>query len=138
MIGSINHQDEASIQGLDLTPLIDIIFIVLVFLLLTANSQLLSLPIAVPQAQMGELTSLNTQDTLTITVQPTAPHWSVDGEAFTDVEHLKAAFIAKHQASPEAAIILAADKTAPVQALMTVLSLLQSLHIDNTQIIMEP
>ena len=34
--------------GLELTPLIDIIFIVVVFLLLTANHRLLSLPVDIP------------------------------------------------------------------------------------------
>ncbi len=40
------------LPNIDLTALIDIIFIVLVFLLLTANSQLLSLPVGVPQSQV--------------------------------------------------------------------------------------
>jgi len=62
-------------SGLDLTPLIDIIFIVLVFLLLTANPKLLSLPIEVPDISATTL-SPQAQTQLTVSVLPQAPFWA--------------------------------------------------------------
>ncbi|MGL4712682.1 MAG: biopolymer transporter ExbD, partial [Shewanella sp.] len=61
------------LASLDLTALIDIIFIVLVFLLLTANSQLLSLPVDVPQSPSSAITTIDTKQTIAINIMATAP-----------------------------------------------------------------
>ena len=49
----INDIDEtsASLSMADLTPLLDVVFIVMVFLLFTANVQTLSLPVELPPGQ---------------------------------------------------------------------------------------
>jgi biopolymer transport protein ExbD len=124
-------------QGLDLTALIDIIFIVLVFLLLTANSRLMTLPIDVPKAQSEEITPLGTQQNLTITLLPKAPHWSLEGQRFDSWNEFEAEFTKQLALTPNAKVVVAADKSAPVQPLMTLLELLQRLNIENTQILME-
>ena len=48
----INDGEEtgASFPAADLTPLLDVVFIVMVFLLFTANAQTLSLPVNLPEA----------------------------------------------------------------------------------------
>ncbi|MBB1269481.1 biopolymer transporter ExbD [Shewanella sp. SR44-3] len=124
-------------QGLDLTALIDIIFIVLVFLLLTANSRLMTLPIDVPKAQSDEVAPLAAHTNLTITLLPKAPHWSLEGQAFDSWDEFETEFIKQIKLTPDAKVIVAADKNAPVQPLMTLLELLQRLNIENTQILME-
>ncbi|NRD73203.1 biopolymer transporter ExbD [Shewanella sp. VB17] len=136
MIG-INDKETSPILGLDLTPLIDIIFIVLVFLLLTANTQLLSLPVDVPTEATAELTPINQVENITINLLFSQPHWALDGVPFNDFSDFETAFIKLHNARTEAKIIIAADKSAPVQPLMTLLSLLQRQQITNTQILME-
>jgi biopolymer transport protein ExbD len=132
-----NISQSSNHQGLELTALIDIIFIVLVFLLLTANSRLMTLPIEVPRAQSDQMASLEAHQSLTVTILPKAPHWSLEGQEFDNWDEFKTEFSKQMQLSPQARIIVAADKNAPVQPLMTLLALLQRLNIENTQILME-
>lgn len=124
--------------GLDLTPLIDIIFIVLVFLLLTANTQLLTLPVDVPTQAGSTLSGLSQQQHITINILTTTPHWALDGQKFTQFEAFETAFINTMSSKPKSTVVIAADKNAPVQPLMTVLALLQRQKINQTQIVMEP
>jgi biopolymer transport protein ExbD len=136
MIG-LTEPENSAILGLDLTPLIDIIFIVLVFLLLTANTQLLSLPVDVPTESNSQLTPISQIENITINVLASKPHWALDGVAFDHFAEFESAFIKKYQSQSDAKVIIAADKTAPVQPLMTLLALLQRQAITNTQILME-
>ena len=141
MIGldnAIGQSGAQSSMGIDLTPLIDIIFIVLVFLLLTANTQLLTLPVDVPTEADSELVGLSQQQHIAVNIMDEAPHWALDGEQFEQFDQFEAAFISAFNASPELNVVVAADKNAPVQPLMTVLALLQRQQISNTQILMEP
>ncbi|WP_394389000.1 ExbD/TolR family protein [Shewanella woodyi] len=133
----VKGEENNTISGLDLTPLIDIIFIVLVFLLLTANTQLLSLPVDVPTESSAELTPIDQVENITINVLTSEPHWALDGVAFEQFSEFEYAFIKQYQQHSQAKVIIAADKTAPVQPLMTLLSLLQRQQITNTQILME-
>ncbi|WP_394203126.1 ExbD/TolR family protein [Shewanella waksmanii] len=135
---SANSNNSSSSFGLDLTPLIDIIFIVLVFLLLTANTQLLTLPVEVPTEADSELSALSQQQHIAINILLDAPHWAIDGQKFDDFDAFEAAFIKAFSAQPDSKVVVAADKSAPVQPLMTVLALLQRQQISNTQILMEP
>ena len=137
MISAGNDESNQSF-GLDLTPLIDIIFIVLVFLLLTANTQLLSLPVDVPTEADSNLSALSQDKHIAINVLQTEPHWALDGQSFSDFNAFEAAFTQAFKANPKAKVVIAADKTAPVQTLMTVLAAMQRQNITNTQILMEP
>ncbi|MGI2039649.1 ExbD/TolR family protein [Shewanella frigidimarina] len=138
---SAQQAGDASAQasvGIDLTPLIDIIFIVLVFLLLTANTQLLTLPVDVPTEADSALMGLSQQQHISINILTAAPHWALDSQPFADFDQFEAAFIQAYTDSPAVNVVVAADKNAPVQPLMTVLALLQRQQITNTQILMEP
>ncbi|ABZ77948.1 Biopolymer transport protein ExbD/TolR [Shewanella halifaxensis HAW-EB4] len=136
----INAGNDESAQsfGLDLTPLIDIIFIVLVFLLLTANTQLLSLPVDVPTESDSSLSPLTQEKHIAINVLVNDPHWALEGKSYNHFDDFEAAFIKAFNDNPKAKVVIAADKTAPVQPLMTLLAALQRQKITNTQILMEP
>lgn len=125
------------LPSLDLTALIDIIFIVLVFLLLTANSQLLSLPVDVPQSPSSAITAIDNKQTIAINIMATAPYWAIDGKEFDDLATFTTAFTAHFQTMPKATVVIAADKAAPVEPLMQLLALLQTQSINQTQILME-
>ena len=132
-----NDSDSGLSQGVDLTPLIDIIFIVLVFLLLTANVQLLTLPVDVPEQNDAQMNSLQDPKSIAISIVTQAPYYAIDHQKFEQWDSFKAAFLARHQNQPEAVVIVAADQDAPIQPLMKLLALLQAQQIDQTQIVME-
>ncbi|WP_417348558.1 ExbD/TolR family protein [Ferrimonas sp.] len=128
---------DSSAPSVDLTPLIDIIFIVLVFLLLTANTRLLALPVDVPQQQETALSSPEEDKTLAVNVLADAPHFALDQITYDSWPEFKHAFLQAHKANPNYQVVVAADKAAPVQPLMQLLALLQARQIDKTQILME-
>jgi len=135
----INSARPEAVGGLavDLTPLIDIIFIVLVFLLLTANSQLLTLPVDVPEQQETQLTPLQEPQSIAVSIVAEAPYFAIDQQHYADWDSFKAAFLQRHQQSPELPVVIATDRQAPVQPLMKLLALLQARQIKQTQILME-
>ncbi len=135
---SAGQDESAQSFGLDLTPLIDIIFIVLVFLLLTANTQLLTLPVDVPTEANSNLSPLSQDKHIAINVLESEPHWALEGKSFNSFDEFEAAFVEAFKANPKAKVVIAADKTAPVQPLMTLLAAMQRQNITNTQILMEP
>lgn len=134
----LRSADAGGIQ-LDLTALIDIIFIVLVFLLLTANSPLLALKVEVPdQAPPETLQSIADGTQLAINVLPTPPYWAVNRQPLADLAAVEARLRQHLSTAPDSEVVIAADRQAPVAPLMALLALLQQLEISNTRVLMEP
>ncbi len=128
------HNESLSI---DMTPLIDIIFIVLVFLLLTANVPLQSLQLDVPTTPNAHLTPITVEKKMTINVMPSSPQWAINGQGYEHWSEFEAAFNTAFNTQPDIKIIIAADKSASIEPLMRTLSLLQQHEIKNTQVLME-
>lgn len=135
---------------LELTPLIDIVFMVIVFLLVTANAPLLKLPVDVPQPETTETSVQAEQMDLVISVQRKAPIWGIDKEQyFTWVEFKSALLLKVNSAgsaqaieSPESVqrpnVSIAPDKAAKADDLVKVMALLNQLNISDAQILMAP
>ncbi|CAH0990606.1 Tol-Pal system protein TolR [Sinobacterium norvegicum] len=136
MINSRSEQDSGVFGAPELTPLIDIVFIVIVFLLLTANSPLLKLPIDIPES--SEETTLAASDAPVITVAIAAekPYWRIEEQPFTDWVIFKESLL-EQMATADQTITIAADKAAPTEPLLQLLAFLHQNNITNTQIIME-
>ena len=121
----------------DLTPLLDIIFIVMVFLLLTANIQIKTMEIAIPQTQDGAVLESPNQDVIAITVLKGSPSWALQGDAISDWNMFSHALLEITKANPEKPIVIAADKLASVESMLKVLALMQNNNINATNIVME-
>lgn len=134
MIGQELTKTEDPIN-LDLTALLDIIFIVLVFLLLTANSQLLSLKVDIPQVDNSPISQIDNHDVISVNVLATAPHFAINGQTVADFSDLEKLFDQQYQ--PPMQVVIGADKQAPVQALMQLIAMLQRKQIQQSQILMK-
>lgn len=124
-------------QKLELTPLIDVIFIVIVFLLLTANVRLLSLPVTVPVTDDVETASKTTQSIIAITVSNDNAGWYLEKAYFSDWSLFHTHLLVAIKEKPESKITLAADQQADVQRFVKVLTLLQQQQVIDTRIIVE-
>jgi biopolymer transport protein ExbD len=122
-------------QEMELTPLIDVIFIVIVFLLLTANVRLLSLPVTVPETD--DIASMSAADTerMTITVSNDNQGWSIDKVYYPDWLDFKTSVLQAIEENPKLTIALAADQQADVQRFVRVLTLLQQQQVSDAHII---
>lgn len=119
----------------DLTPLLDIIFIVMVFLMLTAAVKLESLQVDLPTSD-SHVTSAVENDSLTINILADQPHWAINGKTYIDWPNFTLALLEEHH-STQQPITIAADKTADVQHLVKLLGFLQQNGIQATQLLTE-
>ncbi|MGL4474875.1 MAG: ExbD/TolR family protein [Shewanella sp.] len=124
--------------SIDLTALIDIIFILLVFLMLTANTQLLALPVDVPTNGGEQAQVLAPKPNISVNVMAKAPYWAIDGHRYAAFSDFSAEVARRLTVEPELEVIVAADKQAEVQLLLQLLAMLQAQKISQTQILMEP
>lgn len=121
----------------DLTPLLDIIFIVMVFLMLTANVAVHTLNVDIPQTQDGAVLSKPDTAVLTIGIADSQTPWSIDGTPNDDWTSFTRAITEHRKHHPDQEIVIAADKNANVEAMLKVLAFLQKHNIPATQILME-
>lgn len=68
----------------NLTPMLDVIFMLLVFFLLTANRVEQVLMIDLPEPGSEQAAALVQQETITLILYPDSEHWSVNNSEFYD------------------------------------------------------
>ena len=123
--------------SLELTPLIDIIFIVVVFLLLTANSRLLSLPVDIPASDDAVASENSDQNSLTISIFRSAPVWAIEQQRFENWDEFKQVLLKRISANQQQTLAIAAEHDAEVEPLLKLLALLNQQQVTNTRILME-
>jgi biopolymer transport protein ExbD len=133
---SIQKNTDQTLGALEITPLIDIVFIVIVFLLVTANTPLLTLPVNVPAADQESILVPVSSDNLTITINANKPYWHIGTDTFDSWNEFKKSLLAITSTS-ETALTIAVDKAAPTEPLLKLLSLLNQQNISDAKIIME-
>ncbi|OXY83337.1 ExbD/TolR family protein [Oceanimonas doudoroffii] len=121
----------------DITPLLDIIFIVLVFLLLTANIPLKSLEVELPKTDSEALSVVQEDKSMTINMLAGNPAWALQGEKYEDWAAFKPVLEQNLDALKKADLMLASDSTVTVDNMMKLLAFLQEHEIQATEILME-
>lgn len=120
----------------DLTPLLDIIFIVMVFLLLTATVKLQSLEVSLPSAETESISDVDSKS-LTVNILEEAPYWGLDGKSYSSWEDFTQALLTQVNLNPEFQVVIASDKSAEIQHMVKLLAFLQDNKIKATQILMD-
>ncbi|EHR6924099.1 biopolymer transporter ExbD [Vibrio parahaemolyticus] len=119
----------------DLTPLLDIIFIVMVFLMLTAAVKLDSLDVALPSTDSQAVAEVDKQS-ITVNILKDEPYWAINGQTYIDWENLTLALLEESK-STDKPIVIGAEKTANIQSLVQLLGFLQENGIQATQLLTE-
>ncbi|CAI2340994.1 biopolymer transporter ExbD [Vibrio parahaemolyticus] len=119
----------------DLTPLLDIIFIVMVFLMLTAAVKLDSLDVALPSTDSQAVAEVDKQS-ITVNILKDEPYWAVNGQTYIDWENFTLALLEESK-STDKPIVIGAEKTANIQSLVQLLGFLQENGIQATQLLTE-
>ncbi|WP_067861883.1 ExbD/TolR family protein [Neptuniibacter marinus] len=134
----IRAQQKSQINSsLELTPLIDIIFIVVVFLLLTANTRLLSLPVDIPDSDSEIALHEESEKPLTISLLDKSPIYAIGEDRFYEWAEFKQALLVNIADQKDRALSIAAARDSDVEPLLKLLALLNEQQITNTQILME-
>ncbi|WP_020582472.1 ExbD/TolR family protein [Endozoicomonas elysicola] len=135
----INDIDEtsASLSMADLTPLLDVVFIVMVFLLFTANVQTLSLPVELPQATQQEVPLTTAPKTLTVSILEAGEPWAIGEQKYDQWEVFATSLLEKVKEAPDTTVLIAGDKDAPLGNLVKLMMFLSQHKIEAAQVLME-
>ena len=135
----INDPEEtgASLPLPDLTPLLDVVFIVMVFLLFTANAQTLSLPVELPQATAAEAAVTQEPQTITVSLLSEGDPWAVGEQRFNDWSVFSQTLLSQVKDKPNITVLIAGDKEAPLGNLVKLMMFLGKHDIKAAQVLME-
>ncbi|SEK63824.1 Biopolymer transport protein ExbD [Atopomonas hussainii] len=120
----------------DLTPLLDVIFIVLVFFLLTAQMPLKTLPLDLPKVPEDHPPAANAPDERLQIALNADGQWYLDDAPQSDFAALRVALDSRLTSTPPG-IDLQLDRQAPLDAFLRLVSLLQDRGAHDTRILME-
>ena len=122
--------------AVDLTPIIDILFIVLVFFILTANPVEHALKVDLPSKGAEQATALVVENSIQITLF-TEKKWALNDQVFTDWPTTKSALKAAIKTAPKSEIIIATARDASVEQLLELMAFLQQENLQAAQILMD-
>ena len=135
-VGGSDEEVSASLLP-DLTPLLDVVFIVLVFLLFTANSVPLTLPVDLPETERAVSQQLDKPDAIGVNLFAEGASWALEGEKYDGWNEFSSALQQKVEAEPERAVVIAGDRAVPMEKLVQLMQFLQQNNIAAAQILME-
>nr|WP_252724234.1 biopolymer transporter ExbD [Vibrio hepatarius] len=119
-------------------PLLDVIFIVLVFLLLTANSPLQTLKVQVPKVnQEYILQPADGRNSISLSLSPQFPHWKLNEQTFDSWQELEPILLQEVSKNPNKPLIISGDRKATLQRFFKLIAFLQTHHIQHSKIVLE-
>lgn len=121
----------------DLTPLIDVLFMLIIFMVLTANSAQIALDAVFPNTEETTLSAPESDAPLTVVVRSQGPFYQIDGQSPTDWEAAKQSLLSRHSEEPDRPVVLVVEPDSESQKLLDVLAYLQANNIVSAQIIAE-
>ncbi len=129
--------NEGSLRDLapDLTPMLDILFILLVFFMLTAGAVFQTLDLKLPSSVSEDIPVLDAPKHIMLEIH--ADTYALNGTKITEFDALKAAVHNSVQKKPDVELVIAGDRDVPMHRLLAVLTHLQSEGIAAANILMK-
>ncbi len=123
----------------DLTPLLDVIFIMLVFLLLSANSVPRALQLELPEDahHMAEQQTPPKTMTVSLSEQNGAPRWALDTQPLASWEALTTAIRAARSSDPERMLVIEAEQSTDLNRFLKLMTWLQQQGYPAAHILMQ-
>ncbi len=119
----------------DLTPLLDVMFMLIVFFLLTANAVPYALDVTLPEDKDEMVQAVEDPNMLSITLLPKKDEWKIDDKLYQDEQSFKNAL--ELQIKDKKEVIIIGDKDVSMQKLLTIMSFLRKYNIEAADIVME-
>jgi biopolymer transport protein TolR len=127
------REDEEMITGINVTPLVDVVLVLLVILMVTASYLVArTIPVDLPKAETGEAS----QSPLAVTLDAKGALY-LDG-APVSRDELRARISERRRREPETRAVIAADGSIAHRAVVSVVDLLRSEGITQFAINVDP
>lgn len=121
----------------DLTPLLDVMFMLIVFLILTANSVAFSLDIALPKDTENVAVALMDNEVIEVRLYAGNGGWKVGEQHLSDKQAFQQALLAAHQQNPEQKVVIQGEPDTSMQTLLNLLTFLRKQQIPTADILMD-
>jgi len=115
-----------------MTPMIDVIFTLIAFMMLMINAPLLSMKMDLPEAKKEQVEGYLQEQIVTLTILP--KHWQLDNGPILKRKDLMEQLISLQQETPELKVTLTTDKHTEVQRMIDAIALLNELQIEAAQV----
>ena len=119
----------------DFMPLLDILFILLVFFMLTAGMAFQVFDLKLPSAATQTLSSMDEGEYLVLEIREDG--YVLDGTVIETFTRLKAATPGVIEEKPERGLIIAGDKRVTIERFIKVLTYLQSQGVEAANVLMK-
>lgn len=136
---NINNNNRKNIIGdflPDLTPLLDVVFMLIVFLILTINTTFFSLEVNLPDDNDDSSKAISDNNHLEIHLLK-SNFWKINEEKFSNEAKFKDYLLSYHQKHPKQKIIIITDKSSEVGKLISILTFLKKQNIQMADILVE-
>lgn len=130
-----NRQNIVSDLMPDLTPLMDIVFMLIVFLILTVNSPLYSLDVSLPEDQDAVSKSVSENKSISIYLLEKGKGWKINKSHYSKEKEFRLDLTKIVQQEDE--IIIISDKNSPAEKLISILTYLEKNKIEKISIAVE-
>ena len=121
----------------DLTPLLDIIFMLIVFLILTANPVPYGIEINLPEDNENIAQVIDEPKNITITILAVQNSWKINEQSYDNEIVFKKELLSRHKSNPEIDIIIVGEKNVTMQKFLNLVGFLKKHNIDAVDIVME-
>lgn len=131
----LSHTEEKRSLGDVMTPMIDVIFVLLAFMMLMINTPLFTMEVDLPQTIKTPASKALNNHVVNIAILPKNNLWYLEGEALKDEQTLIARLTeikAKH--GKQLSIVVSSDKQVHVERMVKLFSLLQKLDLNVTHL----
>lgn len=131
--------DDVGVAGLaaDLTPLLDVLFVLLIFFVLTANAAQVVLDLDLPTKGAAAAKPQKEKNKVVVAIFAKEGNWGVDGTDYVNWPAAREAIEAARKAKPEARFVIAGDRKVSLERFLQTLTFLRTLGLEQTDIIME-
>ena len=134
MIEFEDEESETSLQDA-MTPMIDVIFVLIAFMMLMINAPLLTMEVNLPKTVETPKTASLHQQVVTITVPADVKQWFINDEPATSNDELKAMLAAKKQEyGAELSVVVDSDKQVEMERIVQLFATLQKLELNVTHL----
>ena len=135
---SQDHSFDDGISGPDLTAMLDVIFLLLVFSVLTAHSVEHALELDLPEKGADQATAVTDQNTITLTLFADEKRWAVEGHVLDRWENVEKTMIEIRNERSDVEVIIAGDRRVAMERLLQALAFLQRQGVETAEILMQP
>jgi len=117
-----------------MTPMIDVIFSLIAFMMLMINAPLLTMEMSLPEAQKESALTVVNSKNVTVVILHTDDQWQLEEGSILNQDALTVELSRLQQKNDKLQVLLTIEKDVPVQRMITTIAILNKLKITGSQV----